>query len=325
MKKSFLLFLVLTIVSMNFLHAQTVEELTKQKEAKAVELAKLEPQLADLTSKVDGLKGELAAIADQLTPYPRLDKGLAGTIGLNIANFNDWLSKDHPNTSAVTIGTSMGGYINSDWKKSFWRNNANLTLGWQKFDNKDRDDDNDSLQVTADAFNIMSLFGWKLTDKLAISTLGEYRTSVLDGRFNNPGFLDIGAGTTWTPMSNLVVVAHPLNYNFVFSDSGFDYESSVGAKVVADYNAKLGNSIAWKSNLSAFLSYQGSDLSNWTWINGLSTAVKGVGIGFDLGLRSNKQESNAAVLDGRGGLKAGDNPLQLYWLLGFSYAISSKK
>jgi hypothetical protein len=74
--------------------------------------------------------------------------------------------------------------------------------------------------------------------------------------------------------------------------------------------------VVWKSNLSAFLSYEGSDLSNYTWVNSFSTAVKGVGIGLDIGLRSNKQE---ALARGRE-----DNPLQSYWLLGLSYAISSK-
>ncbi len=324
MKKSLLLTLFILSVSFQFVSAQTTEELTQQKEAKAAELAKLQSELKALTGKVDGLKGEVAAITEKLTPYPRVKKGLSGTVGLNFANFNDWLSKNDPNTSAINIGTSMGGFINTDWEKSFWRNNANLTLGWQKFDNKDKADDDDSFQVTADAFNFISLYGWKLTDKWAISSLGEYRTSVLDGRLNDPGYLDLGVGATWTPMSNLVVVIHPLNYNFVFSDSGFDFESSLGAKVVADYNTKIGQNITWKSNLSGFLSYKNSDLSNYTWINGLSTAIKGVGIGFDLGLRGNKQESLAAIQDGRGGLSEGDNPLQVFWLLGFSYAISSK-
>jgi hypothetical protein len=97
------------------------------------------------------------------------------------------------------------------------------------------------LQVAADAFNITSLFGYKLSEKLAISTLGEYRTSMLDGKFNNPGYLDLGLGATWTPITDLVVVVHPLNYNFVFADDvdGFEYQSSLGAKVVADYTKAL--------------------------------------------------------------------------------------
>lgn len=324
MKKLFLLFLACSITSLNFVGAQTTEQLTAEKEAKAAELAKMEAELKEIQGKVDGLKVEVATLTEQLTPYPRIKKGLSGTIGLNLANFSDWLPKDQSNTTAVSIGTAMGGFVNTDWEKSFWRNNANLTLGWLKFDDKDNLNDVDDFQVSADAFNIMSLYGWKLSNKWAISSLAEYRTSVLDGKFNNPGYLDIGAGATWTPMSNLVAVFHPLNYNFVFGDDidGFSYTSSLGCKAVVDYNAKLGDFVTWKSNLSAFMSYEGSDLSNWTWINGLSTAVKGVGIGLDVGLRGNKQESLGAISEGK--LKEGENPVQVYWLLGFSYAIATK-
>ncbi|MEZ4985923.1 MAG: hypothetical protein R2795_12955 [Saprospiraceae bacterium] len=57
--------------------------------------------------------------------------------------------------------------------------------------------------------------------------------------------------STWTPIKDLVVVFHPLNYNFVFSDSDFDFQSS-GTKIVADYTRQLTKGVAWKSNLSAF-------------------------------------------------------------------------
>lgn len=295
---------------------QTTEELQQMKDEKSAELTKLKGELSELTGRVDALKGEVAALNDQLTPYPRWEKGLLGTVGLNFSTFNDWLLRDQPNTSAVNIGFSTTGFANADFEKSFWRNNLNLTLGWLKFDDRDNPDDIDEFQVSADAFNVSSLFGYKLSDKLAISALGEYRTSILEDRFNNPGYLDLGTGATWTPIKDLVVVIHPLNYNFVFSDMEFEFESSLGAKVVADYSRKLAKGVVWKSNLSAFMSYEGSDLSNWTWVNGFSTAVKGVGIGLDIGLRSNQQEANAAMLS--------DNPLQTYWILGLSYAISTK-
>jgi hypothetical protein len=110
-----------------------------------------------------------------------------------------------------------------------------------------------------------------------------------------------------------VVVIHPLNYNFVFSENGFDYQSSFGTKIVADYKREIVKGIKWTSNLSAFMSYKGIDLSNWTWINGLTTSVKGFGIGLDIGLRSNRQEAEAA---GRT-----NNPLQTYWVLGLTYAL----
>lgn len=223
------------------------------------------------------------------------------------------MPKDQPNTSAVNIGFSTTAFANATYEKAFWRNSANLTLGWLKFDNKDNPDDNGEFQVSADAFNITTLYGYNLSKRLAVSTLGEYRTSILDGKLNNPGYLDVGLGITWTPIPDLVVVAHPLNYNFVFSEEELNFNSSLGSKVVADYTRSFGN-IGWKSNLSAFVSYEGSDFSNWTWVNNFNTAVKGIGIGLDLGLRYNKQEA----------LSAGkmDNPIQTYWILGLSYAIS---
>lgn len=331
MKKLSLLFFASLFLISNYTFAQTTEELQEMKDAKAAELAPLETELAELQAKVEGLQGEVASLTDQLTPYPRWDKGLLGNLGFSISSFDNWLLRDQANTttSAINISMTSTAFANGDWEKSFWRNSANLTLGWLKFDNKSvsADDENEDFQVAADAFNITSLYGYKLSEKIAISTLGEYRTSILDGRFNNPGYLDLGVGATWTPITDLVVVVHPLNYNFVFSDESFDYQSSLGAKIVADYTAQLTEGVAWKSNLSTFLSYEGSELSNWNWVNSFSTAYKGVGIGLDIGLRQNQQEVNAfnANEDVEASRKLSDNPLQTYWILGLSYAISSSK
>lgn len=295
--------------------AQDTETLLQEKAAKSATLDSLKQVVSTLNGQVTQLESDIAEITEQVTPYPRWKKGLLGNLGLNFANFSNWLPKDQSNTTAVNIGITSTAFTNGEWEKSFWRNSANLTLGWLKFDDKDNPDDTDEFRVAADAFNLISLYGFKLSPKIAISTLGEYRTSILDGKFNNPGYLDIGAGATWTPATDLVVVVHPLNYNFVFADEEFAYESSLGAKIVADYTRKITKGLNWKSNLSAFLSYENGDYSNYTWVNTFSTAVKGIGIGLDIGLRNNKQEALAAEKE--------DNPLQTYWILGLSYAISS--
>lgn len=311
--------LIMALAALFFLpagmNAQTTEELQAEKAAKSATLDSLTKEFKALEKQVNKLQSDVASLTDQLTPYPRWKKGLLGNVGLNIANFDTWLPKDQPSTSAVNIGVTSTAFINGDWENAFWRNNANLTLGWLRFDNQDNPDDTDEFQVSADAFNLVSLYGYKLSPKLAISTLGEYRTSVLDGKLNNPGYLDLGIGATWTPVTDLVVVVHPLNYNFVFSDEEFNYESSLGAKLVADYTKSIFEGLNWRSNLSAFLSYENQDFSNYTWVNTFSTAYKGIGIGLDVGLRNNKQEALAAGLE--------DNPLQTYWVLGLSYAISS--
>lgn len=314
MKKAFLLITVFLFGAAIILSAQTdTVALKATKAAKSEELKKAEAELKAMQGQVAGLKSEIAKITDQLTPYPRWKKGLLSNVGVNFSSFNNWFPKDRPNTTAVNIGFSTTAFANADYRHSFWRNSSNLTLGWLKFDNKDNPDDENGFQVSADAFNLTSLYGHKITSKFAVSTLGEYRTSILDGKFNNPGYLDLGVGATWTPVTDLVIVVHPLNYNFVFAEQDVNFESSLGAKIVADYTRKFG-SIGWKSNLSAFLSYEGSNLSNWTWVNNFSTAVKGVGIGLDVGLRSNQQEATASGATG--------NPLQTYWILGLSYAIS---
>ena len=135
--------------------------------------------------------------------------------------------------------------------------------------------------------------------------------------FNDPGYLDLGFGATWTPIENLVVVIHPANYNFVFSSGETVFDSSFGAKIVADYTREFG-AINFKSNFSAFQSYKDSDLSNWTWTNSFAyTLWKMIGIGFDFALRSNKQEAaNAQGVD----LGDADNKLQSYYTIGLSYA-----
>ena len=170
-------------------------------------------------------------------------------------------------------------------------------------------------------FTISSLYGKRLNKKWALSGLAEYRTTIIDN-FNDPGYLDFGVGMTWTPTSNLVVVMHPGNYNFVFSSGDTVFESSLGAKIVADYTKKYGK-LSVKSNLSMFQSYKTSDLSNWTFTNSLGYTIwKGIGVGFELGLRKNKQEAlNYALIDNaNANFSNVDNKLQSYFLLGLNYA-----
>lgn len=300
------------------LSAQTQEELTVQKTEKQGQLAELEAQAA-------ALKSEIAAIDKQLVVLPRWENGAFGTIGLGFNGFNNWLGRNNPNVVSSNIGVSVNAFANHFFEKGFWRNSFNTNMGWVKFDNKDTEEDNPEYEQTADVINFSSLLGFNVTSKLAISTLAEYRSTILTN-FNNPGYLDIGAGVTWTPISNLVVVAHPLNYNFVFSDDEFSYESSLGAKIVAEYTKKFDAGISWRSNLSTFLSYSDmAELSNWTWVNGIGFTVwKGIGVGFELGLRKNKQEAIAAAAKPDPVINTGDNPLQTYYVLGINYSISTK-
>ena len=304
-KLSFLLLFTFIGLTINAQNADELKEL----------LASKKDSISKLQAKVKTIQGKINAL-------PGWKKGAFGTIGASLSGFNNWYSRTAPNTSAGNIGITANAFANLIEKDFFWRNSGNLNVGWVKIDNRDDPNDNSSFKIATDVFTISSLYGKRLNSELAISGLGEYRTTLLEN-FNDPGYLDLGAGLTWTPKSNLVVVLHPGNYNFVFSNGESIFESSLGAKVVADYTAKY-NKLSVKSNLSMFQSYKSSDLSNWTFTNSLGYTVwKGIGLGFELGLRKNKQEalSNSLITNPLENFDTVDNKLQTYWLFGISYSL----
>ncbi|TDT46448.1 Protein of unknown function (DUF3078) [Maribacter spongiicola] len=284
----------------------------------------LKGQLGAAKDSIAAIQGRADAIQGAIDALPGWKKGAFGTIGANLSSFNNWYGQGTPDLSSGNIGVTVNAFANLNEEKFFWRNSGNINLGWVKFDDKNDDTDDDSFKQGTDVFNITSLYGRKLSEKWAISGLAEYRTTILNN-FNDPGYLDLGVGATWTPIADLVVVIHPLNYNFVFSDNDAVFESSLGAKIVADYTRQIG-AVNFKSNLSMFQSYKSGDLSNLTWINSFGyTLWNGIGLGFEFGLRDNKQEAlNYAV--GTLGETATtfdtvDNKLQTYFLVGLNYSL----
>jgi len=310
MNKKILSVLILVFtISTGF--AQTKEELKAEKAAK--------------NDSIKTLQADVDALQKQIDTYPGWKFGAFGTIGASFSSFNNWYGQGSPNNSAGNITITVNPHAKLDREKYFWYNTANINLSWVKFDDKDDPNDDDNFRESSDVFNITSLFGYKIAKNLAASTLAEYRTTLINN-FNDPGYLDLGVGITWTPVENLMVVVHPLNYNFVFADNDAIFESSLGAKVVANYNRDFGG-LKFNTNLSAFMSYEDSNLSNWTWINSLSYTVwKGIGLGFELGLRDNKQEAlNYAfgqwnpVTEAEPTFENVDNDLQVYTTFGLSY------
>ena len=305
MKK--ILITLVCLCSVTFSFSQDKEALNKQKAEKQVE--------------VDKYQGEVDAIQSQIDALPGWRYGAFGTLGGSISEFNNWYAQGSPNNSSGNIGFTVNGFANKIEDTYFWRNSLTLNLNWVKLDDKDDETDDENFKPTTDVFNISSLYGYELTEKWALSAFGEYRTTILDN-FNDPGYLDLGIGITWTPIKDLIVVIHPLNYNFVFADDTAIFDSSLGAKIVADYTKKIGQ-LNIKSNLSVFQSYKSEDLSNWTWTNSLGYTVwKNIGVGLDFGLRDNKQEAlNYFVntLETNDTFETVDNKLQTFWTFGLSY------
>ncbi len=315
MKKIILTFAL--IFAIFALSAQTVEELKKELATKNGEIGKLQGEVGNLQSQIDA--------------FPGWKYGAFGTLGINISGFNNWFSKGSPNTSAGNIGIIGNGFANLDREKFYWKNSLNVNLSWIKNDNKDDATDSSKFNGTNDVFTISSLYGYKISDKLAVSAIGEYRTTLISN-FNDPGYLDLGLGLSWTPIQNLIVGVYPLNYNFVFSKgNNTAFNSSMGAKIFADYTRSIG-AVNFKSNLSAFQSYKSGDLSNWTWTNSFGyTLWKGIGVGFEFGLRKNKQEALNTSMSNYDATAVPvqtyptfgnvDNKLQSYWLFGLNYSL----
>jgi len=305
--KKFILALSL-IIGFSSLNAQTKDEL------KALQKEK--------NDSISVLKGKADAIQAEIDALPGWRLKATGTIGGSISGFNNWYSKETPNSSVGNFGINLNAYADLMEDKFFWKNATNINIGWIKFDDKDDDTDSEDYEVSTDVFSLSSLYGYKISKTFAVSALMEYRSTLVNN-FNDPGFLDLGVGGTWTPISNLVVVIHPANYNFVFSSGDAQYDSTFGAKVVADYTKSFGG-VNLKSNLSVFMSYEGSNYSNYTWTNSFSyTFWKSVGVGFDFGLRKNKQEALNYALDTDpdASFDSIDNDLQSYWLLGLNITL----
>jgi len=305
--KKFILALSL-IIGFSSLNAQTKDEL------KALQKEK--------NDSISVLKGKADAIQAEIDALPGWRLKATGTIGGSISGFNNWYSKETPNSSVGNFGINLNAYADLMEDKYFWKNATNINIGWIKFDDKDDATDSEDYEVSTDVFSLSSLYGYKISKTFAASALMEYRSTLVNN-FNDPGFLDLGVGVTWTPISNLVVVIHPANYNFVFSSGDAQYDSTFGAKVVADYTKSFGG-LNLKSNLSVFMSYEGSNYSNYTWTNSFSyTFWKSVGVGFDFGLRKNKQEALNYALDtdADASFDSIDNDLQSYWLLGLNITL----
>ena len=285
--------LLVMFLGVSVAQGQTVEELKKQRDEKAA-------MQADLQGQADALAGEVAGLSDQITKLIGWRTGVNGTVGLNFNKNNQWGGNDNA-SSGFNLG--LTAFANQDKEKFFWNNKGILVKSWQDVD-KTGDTDDDALfdesNSAADIINVASLAGYKLTDNFALSALGDWNTSL--GNFDT-GTFDIGVGGTWTPLANLVIVMHPLNYHSFYSPDGFGGNGALGAKIRADYTATLpiwDNSINWSSTFTTFFPYQEAamgetDLNEWQWINTFNfNLFKNIGVGVGFGFRDIKAVVDAA-------------------------------
>lgn len=300
--KNLYLFTLLLLLATGGLRAQTLEELKAQK-------AELEAKRSEKMAEADAFKGDIADLEKQITVLSGWQTGLTGLVGLNFNSSSNWQANANPNSSSSALNLGINAYANNIKEKSFWRNTLTTNISWQGLDNNTNDDDGGTgflANRNGDVLVGSSLYGLRFSESLAATGLLDLNTSVFS--FLNPGTVDVGVGATWTPTTipNLVVVAHPLTYNFAFSGiGGVESQSALGAKLKATYSLELPGGVTWSSNLGLFLPYGDTNtliefmdengvaqtseetLFSYTWINSFNIADlwKGIGVGFTVGIR----------------------------------------
>jgi len=318
MKKLFLL--TLMVLTFGFVSAQdmTLEEMLAKK-------AEMTATIDASQATIDATQAELDALQKRINMLSGWMTGLTGIVGLNFGGSDQWIANPNPTSASRAISIGVTGYANREQEKYFWNNKLIINKAWQRVDITEADKDRGGNLFdfgTVDILNLSSLAGYKLTDKIAISALAELNTSI--GNFLEPGTFDIGVGVTWKPITNLVVVIHPLNYHIAWSaDGDADSAGALGAKVRADYQDDFmiaGRKIAWSSTFTTFLPYNNdknpvpitnkfgdaidangdivteengliqanreAGLFEYTWLNTFSFQVwKGIGVGVTFGLR----------------------------------------
>ena len=296
MKRIVITTLIVTIALCS--NAQSLDELKNRK-------AELEAQRAVQQAEADAFNGEIAELASQIEILSGWKKGFSGAIGFDFSKSNGWIANPNPDASSSALNLNFTGFANRKGEDFFWNNKGIVAKSWQDVDLSDADsgvnDDGLFDNSTLDIINLSSLYGKNISDKFAISALGELNTSLEN--FFNPGTFDVGAGITWTPSSDLVVVIHPINYHIAFSGvDGVSSRGSLGTKLRADYTKSVvvaGKPLNWSSTFTSFIPYGGAEegqstLFEYTWLNTFSYELyKGLGLGINFGIRNAEFESES--------------------------------
>ncbi|MEM9846521.1 MAG: hypothetical protein AAF847_01435 [Bacteroidota bacterium] len=313
----------LLVVSLNA-QKQDIEDLKTARKEKRAAKKKISQKIDSLTKAIQS--------------YPGWKTGLSGVVGIDFTGSRNWFANAIENNDTRSYSTSFNAFANYDKNKIFSRNAVNSVLQVQRVKNIDINDDTGEEQTTtklistASDFNISSLNGYKYSENFALSLEAAYQTGIVnidedEGRvvsiFNDPGQLTASFGGSWSPNSSIYLSLHPIGAQWNFPNA--EYSSSIGARFSGTYTGTLFDFLNWSSDLRAFIAYVGdesegrtpNDLSTWNWVNTFTIAdlVGGIGLGFTIGLRRNKQLAfNKNIMEDAG-------RLQMYYALGLSYAI----
>ena len=307
-------------------------------------LEELQAKKAEAAAKVAAASAELSAIEGSIAKLPGWRIGGVGVVGVDFSGNNNWYAVNSPDATSNGIGIGFNGYANNIQPKFFWRNLVNVTI--QRTVTDSNEPNNNRVVALSEGLDLSSLYGYRINPKLAVSAEGKFTSSIIsydsttekyEQSLFDPAKLTVSAGLTWTPLDALVVLIHPLGYEKNWPG---EFISAAGAKIGAQYSAVIFKGISWSSNLSLFVpysgeqtvdydidgtivpvTYAGSDLINYTWINGFSAKIfNGIGVALNVGLRGDNQIADRGILmNDVASTETNQFVTQLYYTLGLAY------
>ena len=259
------------ILSMTMIHVYGFSQQDTVISDSVLDTAQIHLDIKRIEEVLDSLKqlinSEITVDKDSTIPSHNWNIKLSGILGFDFNQFNNWVGRgnDSNSSSAVVSGT-LFGQAEVREENLFWINKLNIALGWQRFDNGLQALE---IQRTVDLFNLSTHLGTNLSERLALSMFGEWRTQLINAT-TAPSYLDMSLGLTWTPNSFFMMTLHPVNYELVLSNRD-QFLSSLGAKVALNYERNITDKLSVRSYFNSFISYRNFDLlSNHTWTNGIN-------------------------------------------------------
>lgn len=153
---------------------------------------------------------------DSIPPKNWKWTGLTG-INLNQAAFSNWTAGGINSVAFSALGKFTGDYTKN---KVTWNNNLNLMYGLVK-------NENESLKKNQDLIELISVLGWNISKKWALTAYMSFRTQFAPGYdvnydtimvsdFMAPGYLTLSPSVRFTPNDWSYILMSPVTAKFTF-------------------------------------------------------------------------------------------------------------